>query len=54
MSLNQSAIDKIKAVKLKIKFFSPYSNPWKDKTAEVVRLRRLIDVYIGHGEGDTK
>jgi hypothetical protein len=34
--------------------YSAKANPWKDKAADVVRLNKLIDVYKGHGEGDTK
>ena len=54
ISLNQNDIDNIKDVKLKNKLFSAQANPWNDKTADVVRLNKLIEVYKGHGEGDTK
>lgn len=37
-----------------IKLYSAKANPWNDKTADVVRLNKLMDVYKGHGEGDTK
>jgi hypothetical protein len=34
--------------------YSAKANPWKDNAADVVRVNKLIDVYKGHGEGDTK
>ena len=54
MSLNQNDIDKTRDVRLKIKLFPAWAKPWNDKTADVVRLSKLMDVYKGHGEGDTK
>jgi len=52
--LNQNDIDNTKEIRLKNKLYSAYSNPWNDKTADVVRDSKLIDVYKGQGEGDTK
>jgi hypothetical protein len=54
ISRNQNAIDKIKDIILKSRLYSPYSKPWKDKTADVVSANKLIEVYKGQGEGDTK
>ena len=53
-SLHQNDIDNINAVKLNIILYSALANPWNDKTADVVRLNKQIDVYKGQGEGDTK
>lgn len=54
ISLNQNDIDKIKEIILKSRLYSPYANPWNDNTADVVRDSKLIEVYKGQGEGDTK
>jgi hypothetical protein len=53
-SLHQNAIARINDSKLIPRLYSAKANPWKDKAADVVRLNKLIDVYKGHGEGDTK
>jgi hypothetical protein len=45
ISLNQKDIDNTKEIRLKSKLYSAYSNPWNDKTADVVRDSKLIDVY---------
>jgi hypothetical protein len=54
MSLNHNDIDKIKDIKPKSRLYSAKLNPWNDNTADVVKVNRLIDVYKGQGEGDTK
>jgi hypothetical protein len=54
ISRNQNDIDNTKHRKLKAKIYSALANTWKDNTADVVRLNKLIDVYKGHGEGETK
>jgi hypothetical protein len=54
ISLNQNDIDNIRDVILKNKFLSAWAKPWKDNAADVVKLIKLMDVYHGHGEGDTK
>ena len=53
-SLHQNAIARINDIRLIIRLYCAKANPWKDKAADVVRLNKLIDVYKGHGEGDTK
>ena len=53
-SLHQNDIASITDIRPNIKLYSATENPWKDKAADVVRLNKLIDVYKGHGEGDTK
>jgi hypothetical protein len=53
-SLHQNAIARTTDIRLNSKLYSAKENPWKDKAADVVRLNKLIDVYKGHGEGDTK
>ena len=37
---------------LKLNYF--LHKPWKDKTADVVSVSKLMDVYKGHGDGDTR
>jgi hypothetical protein len=54
ISLNQNDMDKIKEVKLNNRLYSAKAKPWNDKTADVVRVNKLIDVYKGQGEGETR
>ena len=54
ISRNQKDIDKITHVNDKNKNNPALLNKWNDNTPEVVRENRLILVYNGQGEGDTK
>lgn len=54
MSRNQNDIDNTKHKALNVNIYSALEKPWNDNTADVVRLNKLIDVYKGHGEGETK
>jgi len=54
ISRNQNDIDNTKVKKANVRKYSELLNPWKDKTPEVVRVNKLILVYNGQGEGETK
>jgi hypothetical protein len=54
MSRNQKDIDTTKDNKAKVKNNLALAKPWNDNTAEVVRVNKLILVYNGQGEGETK
>jgi hypothetical protein len=41
-------------MKAKVKKYSAWLKPCMDNTPLVVRVNKLIQVYIGQGEGDTK
>jgi len=54
ISRNQNDIDNTKVKKANVRKYSELLNQWKDKTPEVVRVNKLILVYNGQGEGETK
>lgn len=54
ISRNQNDIDNTKVKKANVRKYSELLNPWKDKTPEVVIVNKLILVYSGQGEGETK
>lgn len=53
-SRNHKDIDNIKHIREKDKKYIEFSNKWKFKTADWVRENKLILVYKGQGEGETK
>jgi len=54
ISLNHNDIDDINVNRANIKKYSALLNEWKDKTLEVVSVNKLILVYMGQGEGETR
>jgi len=54
ISRNQNDIDNTNVNKANVKKYFAFTNPWKDRTADVVRVNKLILVYNGQGEGETK
>lgn len=54
MSLNQNDIEDINEIKAKNKKLYALEKPCIVNTPVVVRVNKLIQVYNGQGEGDTK
>jgi hypothetical protein len=54
ISLNHNDMDEINVNRANIKKYCALLNEWKDKTLEVVSVNKLILVYMGQGEGETR
>jgi len=54
MSLNQKDIEDTKDINANVKKISAFKNPCIVKTPDCVRVNKLIHVYKGQGEGETK